>query len=591
LSDQLETDNQLMAHRLEQLKSSLKKQKEERSSRGKGVIWRSGAPAGSLNKHAIKVLEKNPHRRRPQLPGSGKHKPAPPPPAGAVGPTSSGGRRPSPPNAMPAFEAAEQHDLLSKYREAAPPPAPSVNNPEDMVELTGAESDTAPLSEQDGSGESFDEDAGHQGFLDALNSWRTGVPAGSPGKQQNPTTDTTVNTNNPNPVEGCRNTSNSFHTCTDHCAAVVQYGLLPASTAVAGGAAAAAAASFSTENTITARQWQPAEASSLLDGPDYNEAASAAAFRAAVQAWRTGEPEEPVTVAPPPRKAPNVWIPPADPTEVASFECQTDALSTRPTTAANTTIQFKTTTTLTYMEKLMLARNRKNPTAVDRVDRGKSGTDNARFGGASPTKAAGPTAPAPGVCDPEDWLAPLGNASTDELTNASTCQAFEVTEVTDDDDAEDVGREESTPCVVEEPSDSSDDAGSHQYLERPSTGRKIQITPEYGHDSEGADDEAEYDVSEVVEVWNSEGAMTFEEVQTTPTRPLAAAAVAMLDGDATPRAAPRVASTDTVEDSSSDDSEADELAAAEFAASMAAASTTAAVAGMSHLELDDDSDE
>ena len=157
VADKLEVENKQMADRLQQLKLTLKKQKAQRGGKAKGVIWRSA----SITKSGIKTVEKGAAgRRRPRLPGSGgKRGGAAATAAAAAAPPS---RRittdqvaPLPPSQMPAFEAAPP---------PARPPSTSVNDPADMLELKGEESDVTP-EEASGSGEEFDEDAGYDLLL------------------------------------------------------------------------------------------------------------------------------------------------------------------------------------------------------------------------------------------------------------------------------------------------------------------------------------------------------------------------------------------------------------------------------------------
>lgn len=452
----------------------------------------------------------------------------------------------------------------------------------------------------------------HAGFLAALNDWRSG--GSSPSKAP------AGHTTNPGAVAGCPNLSNTYHTCSSFCKSLVAKRLggggggggvvegpapRPAQQAAAGG-------STTYEIGDGGAGTGTGAGGGLLDGPDYDEAASAAAFRAAVAEWRTGANPEADTAHKPKAAAPaapartkGMWMAPADVAEVQSFECQTEPEA--PKRNVNTEIKFKTTTGLTYMEKLLLAKLRKQgPAAVAAenvpLHRGGAHTDQ-RGGTASPepSSAAAAAAVAPAAYDPEGWLAPLpARGSVDELGGACSNGGLQISEVfADDSGASDDGA--ATPCMVDEPSSDEGDTGGVDYMAtgpvvqydaRPLTAsRKITITPEYGSHSDDADNELEeITIEEYFEEDDAPTTTAATANLTTPTRPTG------VDGsEATPtaiNAATKIGSvvgppsslrTAVVSASEgSDDSEGEEM----IAAAMVAAEISAKVehAAMDSLE-------
>ena len=608
VADTMEVENKQMSDRLQQLKLTLKKQKAQRGGKAKGVIWRSAAAPKSSGK----LLEKG---------GGGRRRPARPP-------NGSGGRRsakageqpnnagaasnrritaaqiaPHPPSRMPTFKAAPPPPQAADGR----PASASVNDPADMLELKGAESDVTP-EEQSGSGEEFDEDAGHAGFLAALNEWRGG---GSPSKAaaaasvpsaSAASSASSASTSHPTAVAGCPNRSNAYHTCSAFCSSLVaKDGAVAEGPAPRPAAQAAGSSSTYDVGGSVSGGTGTGTAGGLADG-EYDEAASAAAFRAAVAEWRTGNPAAPAA-APAAGRSRGMWMAPADVAEVQSFECQTEPTAPKP--KANTEIKFKTTTGLTYMEKLLLAKLRQQgPAAVaaENVPLRRDSAAAAAAGEPGGATALQASATAPAAHDPDGWLEPLpAHGAADELANSSGRGGLQISEVfSDDSGASDDGA--ATPCVVDEPS--SDEGGGGggaidytatepavQYDSRPLTAsRKITITPEYPHISNGssaADDELELEEITIEEYFEEEedaGAAAAASVAT-PTRPTQAG-----DLDATPTGAARAAAAPTASSSlatavvsaseegdSSSDSEADEMAAAAMAAMLSAEVESAAL--------------
>lgn len=570
----MEVENKQMSDRLQQLKLTLKKQKAQRGGKAKGVIWRSAAAPKSTGK----LLEKG---------GGGRRRPARPPNNGSGGrrsakageqPNNAGAasnRRitaaqiaPHPPSRMPTFKAAPPPPQAADGR----PASASVNDPADMLELKGAESDVTP-EEQSGSGEEFDEDAGHASFLAALNEWRGG---GSPSK-------------------GAASAASAASAPSASAASSAAEGLVPRPAAQAAGSSS----TYDVGGSVSGGTGT-GTAGGLADG-EYDEAASAAAFRAAVAEWRTGNPAAPAA-APAAGRSRGMWMAPADVAEVQSFECQTEPTAPKP--KANTEIKFKTTTGLTYMEKLLLAKLRQQgPAAVaaENVPLRRDSAAAAAAGEPGDATALQASATAPAAHDPDGWLEPLpAHGAADELANSSRPGGLQISEVfSEDSGASDDGA--ATPCVVDEPS--SDEGGGGgaidytatepavQYDSRPLTAsRKITITPEYPHISNGSsadDDELELEeitIEEYFEEEDDDGAAAAASVAT-PTRLTQAG-----DLDATPTGAARAAAAPTASSSlatavvsaseegdSSSDSEADEMAAAAVAAMLSAHVESAAM--------------
>lgn len=294
---------------------------------------------------------------------------------------------------------------------------------------------------------------------------------------------------------------------------------------------------------------------------------------------------------------------PADVAEVQSFECQTEPTAPKP--KANTEIKFKTTTGLTYMERLLLAKLRQQGPAAVAAQNVPLRRDSG--GNASPQPSSSDSRPSTAAAhDPEGWLAPLpARASVDELESTRGRGGLQISEVFSDDSgaSDDGGGTATTPCVVDEPSSDEGGSGSVDYMaegptvqydSRPLTAsRKITITPEYAHGS-NSDADNELDVEEITieEYFEDDAAAA---TTATPTRPTKS-----VDLDATPTgsaaratrtvaaAAPSSLSSAVVTASeedgeSSDDSEAEGMAAA-MAAEISAQVESAAMDSLDSLD-------
>jgi len=364
-SERLHRENKKMEDRLKQLKNTLKKRKEQRG--GQSVIWRSGK-TGSIKSHVSDLLKQNAARRQSAMR-----------PVRVLAPKNSSegsGRlpiqRPAPPRGRrPPQRAAVTMPSPPPERDSSSAEAPSSTSTSAAADATTAA--IPVVATGSAAMETYDEEASHVSFLEALNEWRLGR-------------------------------------------------------------AAEAVEALATTDTAATHDSGAGEGGALLGG-QYNEAAGAASFREAVEAWRAGRSDTPMQQATAPRPS-------------TSSTVQTRAVAS----AASVPITFSTTSSLSYVEKIMLERRRRDPAAISRA-------------GATKTRSIMSAPP-----------------STETVSVATDEEALEIEEVV----ADDMTGAEPQPlayAVVEPDDDNNTTALSADPADgRPLSGKwctPLMITPEY----------------------------------------------------------------------------------------------------------------
>eukprot|EP00038_Savillea_parva_P017592 m.21008 g.21008 ORF g.21008 m.21008 type:complete len:508 (+) comp3847_c0_seq1:109-1632(+) len=244
---ELAAENEEMAIRLRELKTSLRKRKE---ARGSGVIWRSGGRGSGLRTHANDVLDKRGGRN--VRPGS-NNRPSAQPTSATTGSTAP---RPRPPRGPPRTGSGSKRVPQPPTSAAQVLPGPAAPSP---VTTSGGMGTGIGTDTGGDDADTFDEAASHASFLEALNEWRLGGRTSGSDASVSATT---------------TSTSASLTTTTT------------TTTATTGGLKVGMGSG--------SRAWAPAQADpvggTLLEG-EYDEAAAAASFQDAVAAWRTGTPQ------------------------------------------------------------------------------------------------------------------------------------------------------------------------------------------------------------------------------------------------------------------------------------------------------------
>lgn len=231
-SERLQAENRQMEMRLQELKSSLKKRKEQRKA--PGVIWRSGK-SGAIKSHVSEILKHSTARRQQSLRkvkvlGSNNNttgRPQPPPQGSQVRMGI-----PSPSDEEPSGDAGSAVMWNPSSSETAPAGESQLqkNNLGDDIGMSVG-TDKGPQDE------TYDEHASHASFLEALNEWRLGRATDAVQTMSTPSQSVTLETKDKE----------------------------PASYTTGGGGA-------------------------LLDG-EYDESGGLASFREAVNAWRVAGEE------------------------------------------------------------------------------------------------------------------------------------------------------------------------------------------------------------------------------------------------------------------------------------------------------------
>eukprot|EP00041_Stephanoeca_diplocostata_P015701 m.300465 g.300465 ORF g.300465 m.300465 type:complete len:468 (+) comp20128_c0_seq1:221-1624(+) len=165
-SERLQAENKQMEMRLQELKSSLKKRKEQRKA--PGVIWRSGK-SGAIKSHVSEILKHSTTRRQQSLRkvkvlGSNNKsisRPQPPPKGSKVGMGN-----PSPSGDGPVEDVGTAVMWNPSSSETAPREESDMKCDDDIGMSVGTD-DTQQS-------EVYDEHASHASFLEALNEWRLG---------------------------------------------------------------------------------------------------------------------------------------------------------------------------------------------------------------------------------------------------------------------------------------------------------------------------------------------------------------------------------------------------------------------------------
>eukprot|EP00051_Salpingoeca_urceolata_P035521 m.30084 g.30084 ORF g.30084 m.30084 type:complete len:671 (-) comp9352_c0_seq2:116-2128(-) len=445
-AERLERENQLMEQRLAELKASQRARKDARA--GQSSTWRSGQ-RGTIRGHASKVLSDNSARRQHGkrmvvLKGDEAE-------AEACGQCSH--RRAT----LWCGECGEQycracsdkfhrkgalarHQLtpLSKadggggagggdgggggstqrsLGSASSRSAGSAGSSGDGRGATssGCGTDTAGTL-LDGE---FDEEGSHQSFRDAVAEWRKGT-------QQGQGTDTEAG-----PLEPEYTSGNTFY----------PRGNRPPTPEGGGGA--------------------------LLRGPAFDEAKNAADFQEAVAAWRAGKSA--------PAPGPKTWSLPSfgGPAESTEIETETEShLLQRP-------IVFEETSSLSYLERLMLKRNRSSrPTSSASA----AADGSVMIGGRNSSDVVEVVAPASG------YVASVVEDTAKAGVGAATKAVVSVVEL----DA--AAHDESTApsdYVIAEPDDDQDDGdGSGDESNQESHGLQRLV---YGSNGDGGNDSADAD--------------------------------------------------------------------------------------------------
>ena len=332
------------------------------------------------------------------------------------------------------------------------------HTPSHLQELQGTEDniDIEPQGPMPGIDDQFDEAASHASFMDALKDWRKG-PADS----------------------------SSSGTSSD---AAPQKASAGAGTKSSGGTNTGGSMSgIRTEH-------------SLLDGAGYNEAAAAKSFQDALKSWRTGDDAAPAA------PAQKMWCADVAVTkEVASFETQTTASPAKARVSSDS-IEFKSGSKLSYMEKLMLRRKRlaeANGTAIatpapttttTTAPRARSAAADTEDLLSDSDSESSEYESEIGLCldtSAYDDTSYSNNAAAAGSDHKVTCSVMEL-------DGSDDGTEGVTQCTVEEPEDdiavievSDDDTASVSTVtpipgQRPGTSQyRVSISPE--HDGAGGE--------------------------------------------------------------------------------------------------------
>lgn len=506
-TEKLEIENRQLEERLQKLKMSMKEQKQARQERG--YTWRSGRSSGTLKGHAQEVLQQNgtrrregtrvkvltgsepeasaaaaasaaasPKRRGPAAPGGGDFSPAPAPvPAAAVG----GG--PATASLPPCGQCEENsanvqcreceelycsgcfssfHQRGALKRHHAVPLVQRVRPQSSRARARASATQAATASCAGLMDGAFDEQASHASFLDALNEWRSGggsaaaAASATPAAAPAPGTDITKT--------GFVSDSGVYHPPPSNAAAGTRSagsGELPPEPEGGGGA--------------------------LLRGPAFNEAESHAAFADAVEAWRRGNSEG-GSGGDPAAAAPKMWQPPAA-VAAASMEIQTDAGAAPPSPSRpppnpdDIVFDGENSTSVSYMERIMLKRARNTPLTRSRdLDEerrhGEDGEGDAEDDLADTADAAlSSSFNGIDLSDDENFAeagaaamlfrpstaagaAPSSSSAAESSAgSAGGSSSIEICEVTDA--AADGGDETCcTPCVVEEPDE--DDEGEEE---------------------------------------------------------------------------------------------------------------------------------
>lgn len=269
MSDKLHQENIEMERKLKELKTSLRRRKEERG--GGSVIWRSGRNGG-IKSHVNEILKHNASRRHQTLRK-----------VSVLGNNNNNGNRTSPGGSSTVRPRPPPRNTRPPQRPEAAATATTTMNPPSSKVPNLVPSDTSE-PKPSASDAAYDEQASHASFLEALNEWRLG------------------------------RATDALQT-------------LDVGEGASSGTAAAQPEVPTVEN----------DGGRLLDGT-YDEAAAMQSFRDAVHAWRQAGQE-----TPPPRPA-------------TTSTCQTVAGDEA--MHRNIEIVFSSTSTLSYVERLMLAKHR-----------------------------------------------------------------------------------------------------------------------------------------------------------------------------------------------------------------------------------------
>eukprot|EP00040_Diaphanoeca_grandis_P032477 m.196840 g.196840 ORF g.196840 m.196840 type:complete len:570 (-) comp32637_c0_seq1:165-1874(-) len=319
-AEKLALQNKEMEQRLHQLRSSMQKKKAQRAQ--PGVIWKSGQ-TGSISQHVVNILDQNAKWRDTKKVTI----------LGQKNTTSSAN-----PPSKPKSKTGLKNKSIRRELAILPGP-PDPTDPEEGNTVYRSPQRVATVYEGDATSDTYNEQASHASFLEALNEWRGGGGDGGKGSSA-PTSHAAV-----------IDTISSINTTN-----------LNTSTTKSNG------------NVV----------SSLLDGPQYDERANALAFQRAVQSWRTGKSEAELITesslasasqsssrassSQSLRSSPSQCGSRPSSVSVSSGAAQTDSMQAN-TLAGMKPVEFKfeTSSKLTYLEKLMLKRVRKDPKAISRV--------------------------------------------------------------------------------------------------------------------------------------------------------------------------------------------------------------------------------
>jgi hypothetical protein len=266
--------------------------------------------------------------------------------------------------------------------------------------------------------ESFDEVGSHNSFLEALEEWRRGSCS---IKSSQPSIDT--------------------HQHHHHHHQQQQQQQSDASTS------STSCGTDTADSIIDSQPQQQGMDRSLLEG-EYDEAANAAAFQAAVMAWRNGTTvaeeeskrrQKPTTATTATSPAKKMWNVPQEASMVSqtSEGCQTMG-DDRPKTAP-IEVEFKTMSSLSYMERLLLKRRRENADLSRRPITASTNTDDFKHTGQLDSQQQG---------------------NNEKTSTAVKVQVSEMMAPSDGRKAliRDSGVEVATIYSVEEPSSSEDEA-------------------------------------------------------------------------------------------------------------------------------------